>query len=64
MHILKKMKPAVKIAICTSLVVIFIGDNVYTKFHPNEGEGITDYAASISVSEVLTSGETSDIIIT
>ena len=61
---LKKLKPAVKIALCTSLVVVFIADNVYTKFHPNEGEGITDYAASVSVSEVLTSGETSDIIIT
>ena len=60
---LKKLKPAVKIALCTSLVVVFIADNVYTKFHPHEGEGITDYAASVSVSEVLTSEDSSDIII-
>ena len=46
--ILKRMKPAIKVALCTTLSVMFILDLVYTNFNPNEGEGITDYAAGIT----------------
>ncbi len=50
---LKKLKPAVKITVCTALSVIFITDLVYTKFNPNEGKGITDYCTSIVQEEIL-----------
>ncbi|MBQ6632624.1 MAG: putative ABC transporter permease, partial [Ruminococcus sp.] len=43
--ILKRMKPAIKVALCTTLSVMFILDLVYTNFNPNEGEGITDYSS-------------------
>ncbi len=52
--ILEKMKPAIKVGLCTALSVLFILDLVYTTFNPNEGEGITDYSAGAVLAARLT----------
>lgn len=43
--ILMKVKTRVLIPIVVVLFAIFIGDVIYSHFHPNVGEGITDYDA-------------------
>ena len=40
-NLLKKAKPKLLKVICVILVLCFIGDNIYSHFVPNTGEGIT-----------------------
>lgn len=40
-NLLKKAKPKLLKIICVILVLCFIGDNIYSHFVPNTGEGIT-----------------------
>lgn len=40
-NLLKKAKPKLLKIICVILVICFVGDNIYSHFYPNMGEGIT-----------------------
>lgn len=53
--LLKKVPYKIKVAASVILIVIFIADVVYSRAHPNVGEGITDYISSpVSVVTMLT----------
>lgn len=41
--LIDKLSPARQNAICAVLIALFAADAVYSHFHPNAGEGITDY---------------------
>ncbi|MBR3898626.1 MAG: DUF975 family protein [Bacilli bacterium] len=41
-NIYSKIEPKIKIIICVILVSLFSMDLVYSSFHPNTGEGVTD----------------------
>ncbi len=41
---LRKVKPKILTIVCTLLVVCFVSDLIYSKKHPNMGEGITSEA--------------------
>ena len=41
---IRKIKLKILVPICLVLLAIFAVDQVYSKKHPNTGEGITDYA--------------------
>ena len=41
--LIDKLSPARRNAICAVLIALFAADAVYSHFHPNAGEGITDY---------------------
>lgn len=43
--LLKKIPFKARFAACVILVVLFCCDAVYSKANPNQGKGITDYAA-------------------
>ena len=43
-NMLKKVKPKLLKIICVILVICFVGDNFYSHFYPNMGEGITSDA--------------------
>ncbi len=47
-----RIKPKALHAICIILVVIFIGDCIYSTIVPNAGDGITDYSAYEQVEEL------------
>ena len=49
----KKISGKVKLAICCVLLVLFSADFAYSHFHPNMGEGITDYGMPAAVSGSL-----------
>lgn len=38
-----KLSPAKQNALCAVLIALFAADAVYSHFHPNAGEGITEY---------------------
>lgn len=40
-RLFKKIPMRVKLSLCAVLIVLFMGDNVYSHFHPNVGKGIT-----------------------
>lgn len=41
---LKKIPFRVRLIVATVLCLMFFGDSIYSKFHPNTGKGITDYS--------------------
>ncbi len=41
LQLFKKIPNYLKIIICFSFIILFTGDNIYSHFHPNTGEGIT-----------------------
>ena len=41
-NLLHKFRRSVLIGLCAALIALFCVDQVYSHFHPNEGEGITD----------------------
>ncbi len=43
-NLIRKADEKKVMAVCTSLMVIFAADVVYSQFHPNMGEGITNIA--------------------
>ena len=43
--LLKKIPFKARLTACIILVVLFCCDAVYSKANPNQGKGITDYAA-------------------
>ena len=40
-----RLSPAKRNSLCVVLLALFAADGVYSHFHPNAGEGITDYSA-------------------
>lgn len=51
--LLKKIPYKVCLYVSVILIVLFAADLGYSKFHPNTGKGITDYAVSISDKQFL-----------
>lgn len=43
---LQKISYSILVPVCVVLVIIFTGDQIYSKKHPNTGEGITDYTGA------------------
>ena len=50
-NIYKKFKSDLKIFACIILVTLFTIDLVYSKYHPNTGEGISTPVAEIVLNE-------------
>ena len=50
-NIWSKMKTKVQASLCIILLMLFIGDTVYTHYVPNVGEGITNYSAYTQIEE-------------
>ncbi len=46
-----KLKPKLMVVICSVLLLIFVGDLVYSTINPNVGDGITDYSAYTEIEE-------------
>jgi hypothetical protein len=42
-NLFNKIPPKTKKIICTVLITVFIGDQIFSHFNPNSGVGITDY---------------------
>ncbi len=49
--LIQKIPLKVIIPILSALVIIFVADNIYSRFHPNTGKGITDYGQETSYSK-------------
>ena len=41
--LLDRLSPARQNTLCAVLLTLFVADLAYSHFHPNAGEGITDY---------------------
>ena len=50
---LRRLKPAVSAPLCAALLAVFIGDQIYSHYHPNMGRGITDYERTGAAAEIL-----------
>ncbi len=49
-NIIRKINKKMLIPLCVILLSIFITDQIYSHYYPNEGKGITDYAYSYQIS--------------
>lgn len=45
--LLERIPKKVRLAACILLIILFITDLIYSKYHPNAGKGITDYAIAL-----------------
>jgi uncharacterized membrane protein len=47
---LRRIRPRVAVTVCAVLLVFYVGDQLYSSVHPNQGRGITDIAPPQTVS--------------
>ena len=47
---IKRMAPKILVPICLSLLLVFAGDQIYSRKNPNTGQGITDYQSRQEIS--------------
>lgn len=48
----RRLKMNLRMPLCIGLLILFLTDSIYSLKNPNEGEGITDYVSTLSVTNL------------
>ncbi len=51
----RRLKMEMRMPLCIGLLILFITDSIYSSKNPNEGEGITSYVSTLSVTHLYRS---------
>lgn len=55
--LIKKIPDNVRVILCAVLLTAFSADMLYSRVHPNQGKGITDYSYSVADLQITTQEE-------